>query len=211
MSILVDSSMASSFHPGFMEECIEACSDSSIIAVVMGKGNGVDAVVPVESIRAISARFANTLYGFFLGKRAAYPVVFNYVRNTWGIYGLVKSMLNLSTGIFSFQFISMDGLDTMLENGSWFIRNNSLILKKSSYARAMVKVWADVEIKDTIVVVMLKLSKEGFYTCTVRVEYEWKPFRCACCKVFGHIQEECPKNPCLGVAKNLKKPSQIPK
>nr|GEZ35201.1 hypothetical protein [Tanacetum cinerariifolium] len=178
-------------------------------------GNEVDAFVPVESIRATSARFANTAYGFFLGKRAAYLVVVNY-------------------------FSSMDGLDTMLENGPWFIRNNSLILKKwdpnvnllkedvgnvlvwvklygvpmtgrSSYARAMVKVQADVEMKDTIVVVMLKLSKEGFYTCTVRVEYEWKPFRCACCKVFGHIQEECPKNPCLGVAKNLKKPSQTPK
>nr|GEV79450.1 cysteine-rich RLK (receptor-like protein kinase) 26 [Tanacetum cinerariifolium] len=31
--------------------------------------NGIDVVVPVESIRAISERFANTAYGFFLGKR----------------------------------------------------------------------------------------------------------------------------------------------
>ncbi|GJX99159.1 putative reverse transcriptase domain-containing protein [Tanacetum coccineum] len=70
-------------------------------------GNKVDVVVSVESIRAISERFANT-----------------------GKYGLVKSMLNSSTGIFSFQFSSMDGLDAMLENGPWFIRNNPLILKK---------------------------------------------------------------------------------
>ncbi|GKE37211.1 zinc knuckle CX2CX4HX4C containing protein [Tanacetum coccineum] len=35
-----------------------------------------------------------------------------------------------STGLFSFQFSSMDGLDAMLENGPWFIRNNQLILKK---------------------------------------------------------------------------------
>ncbi|GKE69301.1 RNA-directed DNA polymerase, eukaryota, reverse transcriptase zinc-binding domain protein, partial [Tanacetum coccineum] len=77
-----------------------------------------------------------------------------------------------------------------------------------SYARAMIKVRANVELKDTIVVAMPKLSGEGFYMCTVRVEYEWKPPRCACCKVFGHILEECPKNPGLGVAKNLKKPSQ---
>ncbi|GKD45870.1 ARID DNA-binding domain-containing protein, partial [Tanacetum coccineum] len=35
-----------------------------------------------------------------------------------------------STGLFSFQFSSMDGLDAMLENGPWFIRNNPLILKK---------------------------------------------------------------------------------
>nr|GEX99934.1 hypothetical protein [Tanacetum cinerariifolium] len=45
-------------------------------------GNRIDVVVRVESIRAISERFSNTTYGFFLGKRVAYPVVANYVRNT---------------------------------------------------------------------------------------------------------------------------------
>ncbi|GJZ02973.1 hypothetical protein Tco_0520934 [Tanacetum coccineum] len=95
-----------------------------------GGGNGIDVVIAVESIRAISERFANTTYGFFLGKRVAYPVVANYVRNTWGKYGFVRSMFNSSTGLFSFQFSSMDGLDAMLENGPWFIRNNPLILKK---------------------------------------------------------------------------------
>ncbi|GKE07622.1 hypothetical protein Tco_1399640 [Tanacetum coccineum] len=44
--------------------------------------NGIDVVVPVESIRTLSDRFANTAYGFFLGKRVAYLVVANYVRNT---------------------------------------------------------------------------------------------------------------------------------
>ncbi|GJY27252.1 retrovirus-related pol polyprotein from transposon TNT 1-94, partial [Tanacetum coccineum] len=57
-------------------------------------------------------------------------IVANYVRNTWGKYRLVKSMLNSSTGLFFFQFSSMDGLDSMLENGLWFSRNNPLILKK---------------------------------------------------------------------------------
>ncbi|GKD99075.1 reverse transcriptase domain-containing protein, partial [Tanacetum coccineum] len=162
------------------------------------------------------------VYGFFLRKRVAYPVVANYVENTWGKYGLVKSMLKSSTRIFSFQFSSMDGLDTMLENGPWFIRNNPLILKKwdpdvnllkedvgnvpgrSSYTRAMIEVRADIEFKDTIIVAMSKLSGEGFYTCTICVEYKWKLPRCACCKVFCHIQG-------LAVAKNLKKPSQATK
>nr|GEY68679.1 hypothetical protein [Tanacetum cinerariifolium] len=91
--------------------------------------NGIDVVVSVDSIRAISARFTNTTYGFFLGKKVAYHVVTNYVRNTWGKYRLVCSMFSLSTGLFSFQFSSMDGLDAMLENGQWFIRNNPLIMK----------------------------------------------------------------------------------
>ncbi|GJU40745.1 beta-caryophyllene synthase [Tanacetum coccineum] len=93
-------------------------------------GNGVDVVVPVESIRAISKWFANMAYGFFLGKSVAFPGVANYVRNTWGKYGLVKSMLNSSTRIFSFQFSSIEGLDAVTENGQGFIRNNPLILKK---------------------------------------------------------------------------------
>ncbi|GJY28054.1 hypothetical protein Tco_0403821 [Tanacetum coccineum] len=80
--------------------------------------------------KAISECFANTNYGFFLGKKVAYPVVANYVRNTWGKYGLVRSMFSSSTRFFSFQFSSMDGLDAMLEHGPWFIRNNPLILKK---------------------------------------------------------------------------------
>ncbi|GJT78386.1 retrotransposon protein, putative, ty1-copia subclass [Tanacetum coccineum] len=236
----------------------------------------VDVVVPVESIRAISARFANTVYGFFLGKRVAYPVVANYVRNTWGKFGLVRSMFSSSTGLFSFQFSSQDGLNAMLENGPWFIRIHPIILKKwipdvnllkedvrnvlvwvklhgvpvttfsedglstiatklgtpimldsytadmclhswgrSSYARAMIELRADVDLKDTIVVAMPKINEKGLYTCNVRVEYEWKPPRCACCKIFGHTQMECPKNPGLGVGagetKNPKKTSQAPK
>ncbi|GJR75049.1 hypothetical protein Tco_0087414 [Tanacetum coccineum] len=77
-----------------------------------------------------SERFANTAYGFFLGKKVAYPVVANYVRNTWGKYGLVRSMFSSSTRLFSFQLSSVNGLDAMLENGPWFIWNNPLILKK---------------------------------------------------------------------------------
>ncbi|GJZ14285.1 retrotransposon protein, putative, ty1-copia subclass [Tanacetum coccineum] len=230
---------------------------------------------PVESIRVVSDRFADSAYGFFLGKRVAYPVVANYVRNTWGKFGLVRSMFSSSTGLFSFQFSSMDGLNAMLENGPWFIRSHPIILKKwnpdvnllkedvgnvsvwvklhgfpvttfsedglsaiatklgipimldsynadmclqswgrSSYARVMIELRADVELKDTIVVAMPKINGEGFYTCNVRVEYEWKPPRCACCKIFGHTQVECPKNPGLGAGAGeikKKKSSQAPK
>nr|GEU48705.1 hypothetical protein [Tanacetum cinerariifolium] len=175
-------------------------------------------VVPVESIRAVSDR------------------------NTWGKFGLVRSMFSSSTRLFSFQFSSQDGLNAMLENGLWFIRNHPIILEKwnpdvnllkedvgsvpvwvklhgvperSSYARAMIELWADVELKDTIVVVMPKINRKGLYTCKVHVEYEWKPPRCSCCKIFGHTQVECPKNPGLGAGagetKNPKKTSQAPK
>ncbi|GJX65863.1 hypothetical protein Tco_0300206, partial [Tanacetum coccineum] len=108
----------------------------------------------VEFIRAINERFANKSYGFLLGKKVAYHVAANDVRNTCGKYGLVRSMFSSSTGLFSFQFISMDGLDAMLENGPW-----------SSYARAMIELRADVKLKDNIVMDMPKITMEGHYTC----------------------------------------------
>nr|GEW47318.1 hypothetical protein [Tanacetum cinerariifolium] len=52
----------------------------------------------------------------------------------------------------------------------------------SSYARAMSELRADVELKFNIVADMPKINGEGYYTCNIRVEYEWKPPRCACCK-----------------------------
>nr|GEU57257.1 hypothetical protein [Tanacetum cinerariifolium] len=77
-----------------------------------------------------------------------------------------------------------------------------------SYARVMIQLQADVELKHNIVVAMLKIIREGHYICKVRVEYEWKPPRCASCKVFRHIHEECSKNICVGEKKTLRKPSQ---
>nr|GEY70555.1 hypothetical protein [Tanacetum cinerariifolium] len=119
-------------------------------------GNGIDVVVPVESIRAINERFANTAYGFFLRKKLAYL----------------------------------------------------LLLTMSSYARAMTELQTDVELKDNIIMAMPKLTGEGHYICNVHVEYEWKPPRCASCKVFGHIHEEYPKNTSVDKKKTMKKPSQ---
>ncbi|GJX53116.1 beta-caryophyllene synthase [Tanacetum coccineum] len=208
----------------------------NICTLFTPRGNGIDVVVPVKSIRAINKRFAYTTYGFFLGKRVAYPVVANYIGNTWGKYELVRSMFNSSTGLFSFQFSSMDGLDAMLDNSPWFIQNNPLILKKwhpdenllkedvstvpvwvklygvpvtafsedglsaiatklgtplmlhsytsdmcmqswgrSSYARVMIELRADVELKDNIVVAMPKITGEGHYICAGEKKTVKKP------------------------------------
>ncbi|GKC74407.1 hypothetical protein Tco_1120290 [Tanacetum coccineum] len=57
---------------------------------------------------------------------------------------------------------------------------------RSSYARALIEVQVDVELKDNIVVVMPKLVRDGFYT---RID-------------------ECPKIIDSDVVKNMKKPSQ---
>ncbi|GJY35902.1 protein downy mildew resistance 6 [Tanacetum coccineum] len=48
---------------------------------------------------------------------------------------------------------------------------------RSSYARAMIELRADVELKDNIVAVMPKITREGYYICNIRVECDWKPPR----------------------------------
>nr|GEY12826.1 hypothetical protein [Tanacetum cinerariifolium] len=153
----------------------------------------------VTSKPTINERFANTTYSFFLGKRVAYPVVANYVRNTWSECRLVKSMLKSSNGLFFFKFSSKDGLDAMLENDPWGMSN---------FARAMIELRAVAELKDTIMVAMPKLVGERFYMCIIRVKYECKAPRCSCYKVFDHVLDKCPKNIGFDVAKNLKNPRQ---
>nr|GEW79338.1 hypothetical protein [Tanacetum cinerariifolium] len=86
--------------------------------------NGVDVLVPMDSIRAISEQFVNTAYGFFLGKRGAYPTM----------------LATLGGG--------------------------------SSYGTTMIELRVDVQLKDTNVVAMPKIVEDGFYTCTICIEYE---------------------------------------
>ncbi|GKE84989.1 putative reverse transcriptase domain-containing protein [Tanacetum coccineum] len=190
-------------------------------------------------------------------------------------------MLNSSTRLFFFQFSSIDGLDSMLKNGPWFIPNNLLIVKKWNMDVNLLKedvvnvlVWFKLHgvlvtafsadslstvatklgIPSIIVPLLLnlvflrlltlihlicasnhgvdqamleqrlsfrlcgveryyvgeipKLAGERLYTRNICVEYEWKPLKCACCKVFGHVQDECPKKIGSVVAKNLKNPGQ---
>ncbi|GJX01596.1 RNA-directed DNA polymerase, eukaryota [Tanacetum coccineum] len=206
--------------------CELSKKDMNIRTLFTPGGNEIDVVVSAESIRAISERFVNTAYGFFLGKRVAYPVVANYVRNTWGKFGLVKSMLNSSTGLFFFQFSSTDGLNLMLENGPCDDGLSAIATKlgtplmldsytsdmclqswgRSSYAKVMIELRADVELKDSIVVAMPKIMGEGYYTCTVRVEYEWKPLMSLCLGFKPHKEyRPVAKKPTASSSGNKKK------
>ncbi|XP_071694781.1 uncharacterized protein [Rutidosis leptorrhynchoides] len=58
--------------------------------------------------------------------------------------------------------------------------------------RAMIEVSAECELKDSIRVGTP--NTDGRFTKdVVMIEYEWKPPHCACCKVFGHRESQCPK------------------
>nr|GEY93639.1 hypothetical protein [Tanacetum cinerariifolium] len=60
------------------------------------------------------------------------------------------------------------------------------------------------ELKYNIVVPMPKITREGYYTCTVHVEYEWKPPRCSCWFKPHKEYRPVPKNPTVILSGNKK-------
>nr|GEU86162.1 hypothetical protein [Tanacetum cinerariifolium] len=73
------------------------------------KVEGAAVAIPLSAIAEISARFSNTLYGYFIGKRLAFRLMENYVQNTWGKFGLKRVMLD--KGFFLFQFETKEGME----------------------------------------------------------------------------------------------------
>ncbi|GKB80034.1 hypothetical protein Tco_0946929 [Tanacetum coccineum] len=91
--------------------------------------DNADFVLLVENVEIAHNRFANSLVVFFVGKSVAFPLVQNYVINTWSKFGFQKVMLD-HDGVFYFKFTFTRGLEQVLEQGPWMIRNQPLILNK---------------------------------------------------------------------------------
>nr|GEU64623.1 hypothetical protein [Tanacetum cinerariifolium] len=85
--------------------------------------------IPMSSVMNVNERLRNTIYGYFIGKRVAFPVVENYVFNVWGKFGIQKVMMN-AKGFYFLKFSSMKGVDDVLENGPWMIQQVPNILNK---------------------------------------------------------------------------------
>ncbi|GKE29236.1 zinc knuckle CX2CX4HX4C containing protein [Tanacetum coccineum] len=95
-------------------------------SIADGDVDSASLVIPIKAVEEVSSRFANTLYGYFIGKRLAFPVVENYVKNTWAKFGLKRVMLQ--NGFFFCQFATREGMERVIESGSWLIRLVPLIL-----------------------------------------------------------------------------------
>ncbi|GKA75354.1 zinc knuckle CX2CX4HX4C containing protein [Tanacetum coccineum] len=189
---------------------------------------GADIAIPLDSVNEISNRYANTLYGYFIGKRHAFPVVENYVKNTWAKFGLERVMLR--NGFFLFQFSSKKGMEQLKKDEInlvpvWVKLHSvpivafsetglSLISTKlghpimldaytssmcvtswgrNNYARILIEVSVVTALLTSLVVAIPYPNGKGHSLETVEVEYEWQPPHCVYCKIFGHSNEQCPK------------------
>ncbi|XP_021993198.1 uncharacterized protein LOC110889934 [Helianthus annuus] len=66
---------------------------------------------------------------------------------------------------------------------------------RSSYARALIEVSADKQLREEISLAIPEPEGEGFIKESLSVEYEWNPLRCNHCSVFGHSDMQCPCQP----------------
>ncbi|GKF21790.1 hypothetical protein Tco_0070428, partial [Tanacetum coccineum] len=62
---------------------------------------------------------------------------------------------------------------------------------RMGFARALIEVMAEKELKQEVKMVVLKIVGEGHTIEHMRVEYEWKPPWCNECRVFGHESVTC--------------------
>ncbi|GKC79622.1 hypothetical protein Tco_1130396, partial [Tanacetum coccineum] len=158
-------------------------------------GNGADVAILVEFVRAISERFANTVYGFFLGKRWRIPllIIMSRTLGNLDVNFLKEDAGNVSVWVklhsFSMPAFSEDGLSVIATKLGTPLMLDSYTSDmcmqswgRSSYTKAMIELRAAVKLKDTIVF--------------------------SSCKVFGHVLDECPKKIVLDVMKNLNNPRQ---
>ncbi|GKE57671.1 reverse transcriptase domain-containing protein [Tanacetum coccineum] len=159
-----------------------------------GGGDMADVAIPLESIQVISEGFAYTNLCFkdeldamlengpwfirnnpFILKKWNPDV--NLQKEDVGNVLVWVKLYSVSMTAFSEDGLSILatklGTPLMLESYTSDVCTQSW--GRSSYARAMIELRADEELKDTIMAAMPKLVGEGFNMCTIRIEYEWKP------------------------------------
>ncbi|GKB65109.1 hypothetical protein Tco_0921295, partial [Tanacetum coccineum] len=65
---------------------------------------------------------------------------------------------------------------------------------RSSFAQCLIKVNLKANLEDSVTIGIPSLTGDDFTKETIHVEYEWRPPRCDECKIFGHVNDHCPKN-----------------
>nr|GEU76378.1 zinc knuckle CX2CX4HX4C [Tanacetum cinerariifolium] len=64
---------------------------------------------------------------------------------------------------------------------------------RSSFARCLIKVNSEADLVVVVNIGIPSLTGDDFTKETICVEYEWRPPRFDICKIFGNVQDPCPK------------------
>ncbi|GKB20226.1 trichome birefringence-like protein 3 [Tanacetum coccineum] len=149
----------------------------------LDKVDNSDFVLPMAAVHAVKHKYENSLVSVWV-KLHKRPVV---------AYKSDDGLTNANHKIG--KPIMLDAFTSFVCVEAW---------GRIGYARALIEVGADKELKQEVIMAVPNVDDEGA-THTfekIRVEYEWKPPLCVDCHVFGHTTEQCPK-------RVLEKPSPI--
>ncbi|GJS18921.1 hypothetical protein Tco_0413393 [Tanacetum coccineum] len=102
----VGTGMKQSFASIFKTQSVSKAVRLTTMTSEFVQGANVD--IPLAAVEEVSQWFKNTLYGYFIGKRLAFPLVETYVKNAWAKFGLERTML--TNGFFFFQFATPEGI-----------------------------------------------------------------------------------------------------
>nr|GEU39807.1 hypothetical protein [Tanacetum cinerariifolium] len=166
--------------------------------------------IPMDAIDEINSRFVNTLYGFPVGKRLAFPMVENFVKYAWAKFGLNRAIMHHEwkpNTLIKKEIVSKVPL--------WVKMHNVPILTyskgRSEYARALVEVSAEVPLVDSVDIDIPREDGKGYTTFIIRIEYEWQPSRCGTCKIFDHLKGVCPMKKKAGPMKKSERKTDVMK
>ncbi|PWA57617.1 hypothetical protein CTI12_AA408160 [Artemisia annua] len=68
-----------------------------------------------------------TLVGYFVGMKMSYREISWHLRRMWRMYGLDK-IITMDNGLYYLKFNSVEGMQTMIENGPWLVDQKPLFL-----------------------------------------------------------------------------------
>lgn len=83
-------------HVVYTESVVNSMDPNQVHVVGTMNGNVVsmaNVVIPVEVGDDMCVKFANTLYGYFIGQRLAFPIVEDYVKHAWAKFGFEHVIL----------------------------------------------------------------------------------------------------------------------
>nr|GEU54017.1 hypothetical protein [Tanacetum cinerariifolium] len=181
----------------------------------------VDCVLPKAATAKVKGRYENSILGFFLGKDPSFPVVQQYVSNTWRKFGFERITRN-NDGVYLFKFATKSGevtkvpiwkmynvlvltysedglslLGTQIGKPIMLDAFTSYVCMEScgriSFARDLIEIDAVVGLKKEVTMDIPEKEGDGYIKEVVQVEYDWKPPHCVNCKSFGHDTSLCPK------------------
>ncbi|GKD76560.1 RNA-directed DNA polymerase, eukaryota, reverse transcriptase zinc-binding domain protein [Tanacetum coccineum] len=225
-----------------------------LIPTVLNENGQEYVIFDDEIVKEGSKKWEFSACGYFVGfKMSIQELRYNLYR-MWSKFGL-KHVLNNGNGVFVFKFDNKQGLQSVIESGSWIVNNKPMVVQKwdpsvildrnepntlplwiklmnppleawsnvglsalasgignplimdamttrmcnqgigsFGYARILVEAKADKGLENHIEILYRGKDTSEQMIKKVKVEYDWKPPLCPCCKVFGHTDSNCPKS-----------------